>query len=34
MKLFDKNLLDWTDMKRVKTIVKEIEDYIEVCKIS
>ena len=33
-KLFDKNLLERNDMKKVKTIVKEIEDYIEVCKIS
>jgi len=34
MKLFDRNLIEWKEMKNIKALIKDIKHYIEFCKIT
>jgi len=34
MKLFDRNLVEWKDMKNIKAILTDIKHYIETCNIT
>jgi len=34
MKLFERNLIEWKEMKKLKVLIEDIKHYIEFCKIT